>query len=229
METMSFNFDNRLSDSPFVEYLWRTHSEAPGSFISTAENHCEIVVTTYQGNTTINIRGPETTAAELDYPAEAEYFGIVFKHGTFMPHLPAINLLNRNDEILPLATGSRFWLQGDTWEIPTFENADTFIERLVKHGLLLQEPIVEAVLENRPLSLSTRTIQRRFLRATGLTHGTFIQIDRAQQAVSLLEKGLTIADAVYQAGYADQPHLTRSLKRFTGQTPAQILRLSDTD
>jgi methylphosphotriester-DNA--protein-cysteine methyltransferase len=57
-----------------------------------------------------------------------------------------------------------------------------------------------------------------------LTHGTFAQIERAQQAVNLLERGLSIADAVYQAGYADQPHLTRSLRRFMGQTPAQILR-----
>jgi AraC-like DNA-binding protein len=42
--------------------------------------------------------------------------------------------------------------------------------------------------------------------------------------VTLLEQGFTIADAIYQAGYADQPHLTRSLKHFVGQTPAQILR-----
>lgn len=33
----------------------------------------------------------------------------------------------------------------------------------------------------------------------------------------------TFADVAYQAGYADQPHLTRSLKRFVGQTPGQIL------
>jgi hypothetical protein len=29
-----------------------------------------------------------------------------------------------------------------------------------------------------------------------------------------------------QAGYFDQPHLTRSLKYFIGQTPAQILHQS---
>jgi AraC-like DNA-binding protein len=29
-------------------------------------------------------------------------------------------------------------------------------------------------------------------------------------------------DVARQAGYADQPHLTRSLKRFVGQTPSQI-------
>jgi AraC-like DNA-binding protein len=28
-----------------------------------------------------------------------------------------------------------------------------------------------------------------------------------------------------RAGYVDQPHLTRSLKRFVGQTPSQIAPL----
>jgi AraC-like DNA-binding protein len=163
-------------------------------------------------------------ATTADFPAEAEFFGIVFKHGTFMPHLPAVHLLDRNDEVLPVATGSRFWLQGATWQIPDFENADTFVARLIHQELVVREPVVEAVLANRPLEISPRTVQRRFLRATGLTHGTFAQIERAQQAVNLLERGLSIADAVYQAGYADQPHLTRSLRRFMGQTPAQILR-----
>jgi methylphosphotriester-DNA--protein-cysteine methyltransferase len=68
-----------------------------------------------------------------------------------------------------------------------------------------------------------RSVQRRFLRATGLTRGTVDQIERARQTVTLLEQGVSIADAIYQAGYADQPHLTRSLKRFIGQTPRQII------
>jgi AraC-like DNA-binding protein len=84
--------------------------------------------------------------------------------------------------------------------------------------------LVRAVLANRPLDISSRTVQRRFLRATGLTRGTFEQIERAKQATTLLQKGSSIADATLVAGYADQPHLTRSLKRFVGFTPAQIYR-----
>jgi AraC-like DNA-binding protein len=34
---------------------------------------------------------------------------------------------------------------------------------------------------------------------------------------------------VEQAGYADQPHLTRSLRRFIGETPAQIMRQARPD
>lgn len=221
---MDFDFDERPSDSPLVEKVWRTQSEHRGSFVSTAENHWEMVVTTYQGKTTFTVRGPETKATPADYPAEAEFFGIVFKHGAFMPHLPLTKLLDRNDSTLPEAGSQSFWLHGSVWQFPDFDNADTFVARLVRQGLLVREPVVEAVLQNRPLDMSLRSVQRRFLQATGLTRGTFDQIERARQAVALLGQGLSIADAVYHAGYADQPHLTRSLKHFIGQTPAQILR-----
>ncbi|MBA3631158.1 MAG: helix-turn-helix domain-containing protein [Actinobacteria bacterium] len=52
------------------------------------------------------------------------------------------------------------------------------------------------------------------------------QIERAQQAATLLQRGNPISDAVHEVGYFDQPHLTRSLKQWIGLTPAQILRSS---
>ena len=220
---MNFIFDERPSDSPFVEKVWRTQSERSGSFISTAESHWEMVVTRYKGKTTFTVRGPETKATPADCPADAEFFGIVFKLGAYMPQLPLRKLLDRNDATLPEATSQSFWLHGAAWQFPDFDNADTFVARLIRAELLVREPVVEAVLQNRPLEMSLRSVQRRFLHATGLTRGALEQIERARQAVTLLEQGVSIADAVYHAGYADQPHLTRSLKRFIGQTPGQIL------
>lgn len=223
---MNFSFDERASDSPFVKTIWWTQSDRSGSFISTAESHWEMVITKYKGRTTLTVRGPETKATLADCPADTEFFGIVFKLGVFMPHLPLINLLDRKDATLPEATSQSFWLHGSAWQFPDFENADTFVARLVREGLLVQEPVVEAVLQNRPLEMSLRSVQRRFLRATGLTRGTLDQIERAREAVTLLKQGVSIADAVYWAGYADQPHLTRSLKHFLGQTPGEILSAS---
>ncbi|WP_343422951.1 AraC family transcriptional regulator [Candidatus Flexifilum breve] len=40
--------------------------------------------------------------------------------------------------------------------------------------------------------------------------------------MTLLQRGRSILDVVAQAGYADQPHLTRSLKYYVGHTPAQL-------
>ncbi|WP_255552919.1 AraC family transcriptional regulator [Ktedonobacter sp. SOSP1-85] len=65
----------------------------------------------------------------------------------------------------------------------------------------------------------------RFLRATGLPLRTLQAIKRAQHAVNLLQQGVSVLDMVEEAGYFDQPHLTRMLKRFIGQTPAQIARM----
>jgi AraC-like DNA-binding protein len=226
---MDLEIEQRLSDIPFVEGVYKAQSDGGGgSFVSVAESRWEMVVTKQNGQAILTIRGPETTAKPAPIPQSAEFLGIIFKPGTFMPHLPTIQLVDEETN-LPEMGQQSFWLHGAAWEIPTFDNADTFVARLVREGLLVREPVVEAVLQNRPLDMSLRTIQRRFLHATGLTRGTFEQIERARQAVTILEQGLSIADAVYKVGYADQPHLTRSLRRFFGQTPAQIIRETEAE
>jgi AraC-like DNA-binding protein len=221
---MIFTFDDRPSDSSFVETIWRTQSGSAGSFISLAESHWGMVVTKQKGKTYLTVRGPETKAIPAPVPDNAEFFGIVFKLGTFMPHLPARNLVD-GEIHLPDATSKSFWLHGSTWQFPDFENADAFVDRLIREGLLVREPIVEAALRGQVKDVSLRSVQRRFLQATGLTHSFVRQIERARHALVLLQQGVSILDTVDQAGYFDQPHLTRSLKSFMGQTPAQILRL----
>jgi AraC-like DNA-binding protein len=220
-----FVFDQRRSDSPFVDAIWRSQSEGGGYFMSLAESHWGIVVTRQNGKAYLTVRGPETKAMPAPIPQDAEFFGIIFKLGTFMPHLPA-RLLVDAETNLPDATSQSFWLKGAAWQIPNFENADTFVERLVREDLLVHDPIVDAVLHAQPQDYSIRTVRRRFLQATGLTHGEVFQIERARGALALLEQGVSILDTVDKAGYFDQPHLTRSLKRFIGQTPAQIARVN---
>ena len=48
----------------------------------------------------------------------------------------------------------------------------------------------------------------------------------ASSAVSLLERGTSISETAFELGYFDQAHLTNSLKRLIGRTPAQIARKS---
>ena len=223
---MIFSFEERPSDSPFVERIWRTQSERAGAFTSLAVSHWEMVVTRHNGKITLTVRGPETKATPVYCSVQAEWFGIIFKFGTFMPHLLASDLVDGAID-LPEAASKSFWLHGSAWQFPDYHNADTFVDRLVREGLLVRDPIVDAVLQNRPQALSPRSIQRRFVRATGLTHGSIRQIERARYATTLLQQGISILDTVDQAGYADQAHLTRSLKHFIGKTPTQIIRKTD--
>jgi hypothetical protein len=219
---MEFVFDARSANSSFVEMIWHTHSDRAGTFTSVAVSNWEMAIATFNGKTTIVARGPETKASQADFPADAEFFGITFKLGTFMPHLPVKTLVDRQDATLPLASSNSFWLHGCAWELPTFENADVFINRLIRQGILVRDPVVEAAIQGYTPDISIRSLQYRFLQATGLTYKTIEQIERARNAVSLLEQGTPILDTAFELGYFDQAHLTNSLKRFIGKTPAQI-------
>jgi AraC-like DNA-binding protein len=224
---MRFQIEEKPSDSPFIDRIWRSQGEHTGTFISQSKVNSELVLTRYQGKTTLTVRGPETKATFLDYRSiGAEYLGITIKLGAFIPHLPPDNLRDWRNVDLPDASSQSFWLQGSAWQFPTFENVDTFIARLVREGLLVSDPVVDTVLQGHSQDLSIRSVQYRFLHATGLTNKTIQQITRARQAYTLLECGASILDTVFEVGYADQSHLTRSLRRYFGQTPTQITNLN---
>src|ERR1044071_902849 len=221
---MIFTIEERLSDSPFVERIWRARGESTGSFRSIAMSGWEMVVSRYQDKTYMTVRGPETRATLLPVTTVGtEFFGIRFRVGTVMPHLPASGLVDE-DVNLPDASSKSFWLDGAAWQFPDYENADSFLNRLVRKGLLERNPIVETALRGQLTDLSVRTARRHFLRTTGLSQSTIRQIERARYATVLLREGLPILDVVYEAGYYDQPQLTRSLKYFIGQTPAQVVQ-----
>lgn len=217
-------FEDRLSDSSLVERVWAAYSEGAGEFASVAANHWEMAITRHRGQTFLTVRGPETRATTADCPSDGEWLAVRFKLGTFMPQLLPAVLRDRRDVTLPGAVTRKFWLDGSAWEYPTFENAETFVARLIKRGLIARDPIVDAVMSGERHLISQRSVQRRFVRATGITHATYKTIERARYATTLLRQGLPIVDVVQHAGYFDQPHLTRSLKHLIGQSPREIIR-----
>jgi hypothetical protein len=224
MQETLIAFEDRPSDSRVIDRVWRSQSERAGNFHSMATCNCGIVVSKYQGRTSLTVRGPETHATMADCPPDGEWFGIQFKLGTFLSLLPACELRDRNDVTLPDASGRSFWLNGSAWEYPGFDNAETFVQRLVRKGLIVTDPSIGEALRGAPGHLSRRTLQRRFLRATGLTLMSIRQITRARRAAYLLRGGAGILRVAHDLGYFDQAHLSRSLKYFIGQTPAQIFR-----
>lgn len=217
-------FQDRASDSPFIERVWRSHSEGRGPFSSVATPHWEMVVSKVKGKTSFILRGPETKASTAECPADGEWVGIRFKLGTFMPHFPTADRLDLNNVVLPDAASRSFWLNGSAWEHPNFENAETFVGRLVDRELVAADPLVTAEKDDDRPGISIRTRQRRFLRIAGMARTTADQIERARRAAILLTQGSSILDAVFEAGYYDQAHLTRSLKHFVGLTPAEVAR-----
>ena len=99
-------------------------------------------------------------------------------------------------------------MNGAQWEFPAFDNAETLVARLAGAGLIRRDEAVEAALHGDGRALSRRSVQRHFRQATGMTQGTFRQIERARHATTLLKDGMSILDTVGAAGYFDQAHLT---------------------
>src|SRR5262245_19074468 len=98
-------FEDRSSDSPFIERVWRCDGEGAGAFLSVAASHFEVVVTRLHGQAFLTLRGPETKATIVECPAEGEWLGIRFALGVFMPEIPPWNLLDGKDVTLDGATG----------------------------------------------------------------------------------------------------------------------------
>jgi AraC-like DNA-binding protein len=222
-ESEFIHFEDRASDHPFVEKIWRCNSERADRFLSIAANNFEMAITRLGGKSFLTLRGPETAATTMDCPAEGDWVCIRFKAGIFMPRFLPGTLRDHNDVTLPHATAHSFWLNGSALEYPDFGDAETFVKRLAKSGLLARDPSVDDTLQRLPGELSLRSEQRHFLRSTGVTYATFRQIERARCATSLLRDGASILDVVTRVGYFDQAHLTRSLRRFIGESPARII------
>ncbi|KFZ78005.1 AraC family transcriptional regulator [Amycolatopsis sp. MJM2582] len=222
--------EQRPSDSPYVERIYRAGQAAagPSRMRSIANSNWELVVWRDRGETHVAVRGPETGPTVLDLgPGQGETLGIIFRHGAYLAPMPVSELVD-TAVTSSHTTARSFVLQGEEWETPGYDNADVFVDRLVRAGLLIRDPLVTDVLRGEvPTLVTPRSVQRRVAAATGLTQGAIRQIERARQAVMLLGQGMAAIEVVQRVGYHDQPHLARSLTRFTGRTATQLKRASE--
>jgi hypothetical protein len=221
MTLMGLEIESRPSDSPYIERVWRSRSDGVDRMTSIATAQWDLVIWEQCGQVNVAVQGPESTASPAPVPADASFFGISFSLGTSMPHLPINRLVDGSVEI-PDATHRSFWLKGSTWHLPGYDNAEVFVRRMVHEGVLVCDPTVAAVLRGASPDVSERTVQRRFVAATGLTRGAVRQINRARRAAVLIQEGVPVHDVIHRLGYFDQPHLARSLTRYVGRTATQL-------
>ena len=76
------------------------------------------------------------------------------------------------------------------------------------------------------IGISSRQLQRRFATAVGYGPRTFHSILRFQRLLSLsgrMSASRSLAQVSAEAGYADQSHMTREVRRFSGVPPTVLL------
>lgn len=81
------------------------------------------------------------------------------------------------------------------------------------------------------LGCSQRTIERSFLRVTGLRLKQYQSMERLEAMLDHLhkldEKHISWVDVALQFGFSDQSHLVRYLKRSIGNTPGEYAKQRD--
>ncbi|TDB81985.1 helix-turn-helix domain-containing protein [Micromonospora sp. KC721] len=218
---MALRFQTRASDSPWVDTVWTCTSEHVTQMTSVATVCWGLVFWEREGTAYAGITGPETKTDAAPVPEGATFVGIEFAVGTSLRAVPTPDLVDSGVE-LPDTTRRTFRLDGVRWETPGPDDAEALVDRLVRVGAVVSDPLVTAVRRGHRPAVSDRTIERRFRAATGLTQGAVRQVERARKAAALLAAGAPVADVVSELEYFDEPHLARTLRRYVGRTARQL-------
>jgi DNA-binding XRE family transcriptional regulator len=204
-----------------LERVWTATCDSPTDFSSVAKATPMIAIARIAGTTTVTLRGPETRATTVSCPPDAEYLGVELSLGTYLPMFPpAGSPTSRTRRCRSCRTAGSCWTtapgrcrrrrtstcSSTVWSAPACSSA---LVEVLRHG-------------DTGHRVPERTAQSRFVRAVGLSRRTLQAIERARHAAQLLTTGTAIADVVHEAGYHDQPHLTRALRQLIGQTPAVL-------
>jgi methylphosphotriester-DNA--protein-cysteine methyltransferase len=72
------------------------------------------------------------------------------------------------------------------------------------------------------LRISASHLRRLVLADVGLLPKVYQQVLRRQRFVHAIDPGTSLAAAAAATGYADQPHLTRDVRRFFGAPPSRL-------
>lgn len=220
---MGLIFEEVSGELPLVERVWGARFEAETSFVSVAKASTMISFARSDAGWSTYLHGPETRASNLTCPEGWEFFGVELQVGAHLPLFPPAAIADLNDAQLPTLAGGQILLDNRNWEMPTIQNVDVFVARLVRAGLLVIDPLVEEIHHGeRSRAVSERTAQIRFRRAVGVSRRKVASIERARAAARFLIAGGSTADAVSVGSYYDQPQLTRAMRWATGHTPSEL-------
>ncbi|MEU5631747.1 helix-turn-helix domain-containing protein [Streptomyces rishiriensis] len=180
------------------------------------------------------VAGPDTRAYAPADPS-APWSGIRFFPGTAPALLgvPAHELRNRRVQLADLwpTREVRRWSDriaaaphaASALETLALERAEPpeAALRLLVSALAAGRPVAETADE---LGFGTRQLYRRSLVAFGYGPKTLARILRLQRALALARSGVPYAETAARSGYADQAHLSRDVREFTGMTLGELVR-----
>jgi AraC-like DNA-binding protein len=182
------------------------------------------------------VAGPDTTAyAVADRPGSS-YAGLRFAPGVgpTLLGLPAREVRDQRvplDDLWPAGQARRLATRADAgpaaaldaWAASRARTAAPVdpLPAAVAAALSAGHPLAAAT---EPCGLGERQLRRRCEAAFGYGPRTLARILRLQRALALARAGTPLARVAADAGYADQPHLSREVRALTGVTLGDLLR-----
>ncbi len=112
---------------------------------------------------------------------------------------------------------------GTAAELASAGPADPAVQRGVQ---ILGDPRSRVQTLAGELGLSERQLRRRFHAAVGYGPKTLQRVLRFRRFLAGAQPDADLARMAFDAGYADQAHLTRESVRLAGLTPARLARPS---
>jgi AraC-like DNA-binding protein len=179
--------------------------------------------------TSVTVAGPDTRAHVFRHDGGTEMTGLRMApgHGPVVLGVSADELLDTRvplEDLWGAATVRRLTdaLSGGA-VVETLEDAverrsvpDARDDLMIEHVVALARAGTSIRSIAAEVGLSTRQLQRRSVAAFGYGPKMLVRILRLQRALQLSKSGSSKVDVAVEAGYADQPHLSRDVRELAG-------------
>jgi hypothetical protein len=214
------------SSSDLVRVAWRVVVDRDGTWTTGGSEFWGLAFTRFpDGVHLAQVVGPSLEPRTMTLRAGEVTWGVDLRPHVFWRGLAKTSVVDEMRDLPTERVGDGWWFElgGVRLPLPAVAELDAAVESLRENGLLVAEPLVGAVLAGADVDVPDRTVRRRFQATTGLRRGQVDRVRRARAAYALLTAGAGLAEAAAAAGFADQAHMTRELRRLAGATPARLL------
>lgn len=210
-----------------VEHFW-IHQRAPREIWRVVPDLSAHVIFTLSANEGANLRvvGPRSTHCDIDMRGRELTIGARLAPA-MLPHLIRTSAAQLRDcsesiDVILGATGSDLAAKiGEANQNDRLMLLSNFLSsRLVRRVSNWPCRVPSVVELSRQWGLSRRAAYNRSLDWVGLPPKLALRIAGLHRALSLLQRGVSLADAAAKAGYADQSHFTRESVHFLAEPPA---------
>lgn len=137
----------------------------------------------------------------------------------------AAALADRSVALAELGLPADAWTRAVAADEGGAEDVAATLERRLAAAPGLHEAVARALVEpGAPVGVSERQLLRLFQAQVGVSPRTLRELARVRRAIAARGRGESWAHAAAAAGFADQSHLVRVLRRVTGLTPTALER-----